>query len=233
MYRQFLYVQKCDFLNGRTNKQVNAAETQSGNKKKAFDIPVRLSKAMARRPLIYLITAVVSTIVLSGCGIYFGGFETDIENDGWITRGTIISNRQVQVNPVERNKQALYGENKRFIASRWDTLQNKNMPRRLSFDPSFSIAGCGDISNVLAKTFHENLVVVWRLDPKSTSSSQSILDPEILHEICEAEERNLALLEKHQFCYKCDNDCLPPLSIILESFYWNARINLRRACGFL
>ena len=51
---------------------------------------------------------------------------------------------------------------------------------------------------------------------KVTNSEASALDPEILHDLCVAEENTQKVLEEQGLCFGCgDYGCLPPYSIVL------------------
>jgi hypothetical protein len=64
-----------------------------------------------------------------------------------------------------------------------------------------------------------NLTETARLWPvwKNVKKSNSALDPEIIHDICVAEQNTQAHLEEKGLCFGCEDEgkCLPPYSIVL------------------
>jgi hypothetical protein len=66
-------------------------------------------------------------------------------------------------------------------------------------------------------TSASNLTQETRLWPvwKTTSSSHSILDSQVLRDICHAETKTQEYLEAHDLCFGCDQGCLPPFSIVM------------------
>jgi hypothetical protein len=56
---------------------------------------------------------------------------------------------------------------------------------------------------------------VWKVNTQHNSTA-SALDPDILLDLCLAEEQTQRILEEHQLCHGCqDGTCLPPYSIVL------------------
>ena len=96
-----------------------------------------------------------------------------------------------------------------------------SLRRRLQdeFDGDGSLEGCDmDWYTPDNLTQDARLWPVWttNTEEEETPSSNSALDPEILHDICVAEQNTLAHLEEKGLCFGCaDGKCLPPYSIVL------------------
>lgn len=65
----------------------------------------------------------------------------------------------------------------------------------------------------------DNLYAIWKAQPKEDSATSSILDVNVLTEICKAEVNTLRVLEESNMCNKCyaganGNSCLPPHSLV-------------------
>ncbi len=69
--------------------------------------------------------------------------------------------------------------------------------------------------NILAQ--RRNLFAMYKTEAKSDTSTLSILEPDVLFEICEAEAATHTKLEENAVCGGCtsSNQCLPPYSLIL------------------
>lgn len=63
----------------------------------------------------------------------------------------------------------------------------------------------------------KNIFAVYKTDPKLEASTKSILDPDVLFQICEAETKTNEFLEENGLCSVCgtSDKCLPPLSLLL------------------
>ena len=71
------------------------------------------------------------------------------------------------------------------------------------------------------------LNAVWRVDPKDEQPSLSTLDPDIINQMCLAEEESLNALQQKGLCFGCqDGKCLPPHSLIrmVRSFVTNGHL---------
>lgn len=66
------------------------------------------ARATARNSWRCLISAIVVTTVLSVIGLVVGGFSIESDNTGWRSRGTLIADREMQVDIVNLNRQALF-----------------------------------------------------------------------------------------------------------------------------
>jgi hypothetical protein len=60
-------------------------------------------------------------------------------------------------------------------------------------------------------TDHSRLWPVWKTQKKTDTA----LNPQVIHDICVAEENTQRHLEEKGLCFGCDEGCLPPYSIVL------------------
>ncbi len=75
------------------------------------------------------------------------------------------------------------------------------------------LPGC-DLSWYTNWTALEDETHLWPLW-QAESNSDSILDPDLLRDLCVAELNTQAVLEAKGLCFGCDEGCLPPYSIVL------------------
>jgi hypothetical protein len=164
-----------------------------------------------------LIFTLVFATVLSAIGVIVGDFKIEVDNKGWRSRGTLIANREMQSDLLTRYQSALFEDSDGTLWNEMQTVIQKGYvdfadrienARRLTCDTSW-------YSSVdLFK--RDNLFAVWKAQPSQEMASMSILDREVLSDICDAEAVTLAMLEENGACSSCDNDkCLPPHSLIL------------------
>jgi hypothetical protein len=88
-----------------------------------------------------------------------------------------------------------------------------NLDQRLLQEQSENLAGCdiGWYTNWTALEKETHLWPIWKANSKKTT----ILDPELLHDVCVSEEKTQAVLEENGLCFGCEDGCLPPFSIVL------------------
>jgi len=188
-------------------------------------ITVKVAIAMARSPWKFLSGSLLSATVLSIIGLVGGKFSIAVENHGWKSRKTLIANRDMQRTILMENQDLLFDDED---GSEWELLENNNKKgwdfdfrRRLSAADDNTLnteerhlesffSGCGAEwyrSDIISEN---NLICAWR--PKGRLSA---LDPEVLLEICKAEQNTLAVMESENACLKYCGKCLPPHSLIL------------------
>ncbi len=70
---------------------------------------------------------------------------------------------------------------------------------------------CGESSHSYLKVFeNNNMVALWE------AGENSLLDPDVIEGICDAEEQTLMMLKDKSFCGSCsEGQCLQPLSLTL------------------
>ena len=86
-----------------------------------------------------------------------------------------------------------------------------DMNRRLQ-DQSDVLQGCDTswyTSSNLTESTH--LWPVWKAQKKDVSA----LSPQVIHDICVAEQNTQEILESKGLCFGCDEGCLPPYSLVL------------------
>jgi hypothetical protein len=237
------------------------------------------AKRMSRIPRIYLAISSLAAIVLSVIGFQVGGFEASVDNAGWQSRGTQISDRQTQLMMTSAFQQYLFfgGEEAwddltKNVQDGWQSnrikggedgakastedkekkLDGKNvtiappgegrllsiseefssqksrlsssmrmnrrlqedMVTRLSEEPS--LKGCNVTWYLTSEDFEEeHLWPIW----KSESASSTILDPQLMRDVCEAELNTQKVLEDNNLCFGCEEGCLPPFSPVFYARY--------------
>ena len=70
----------------------------------------------------YLLLSLTFTIALSLIAFLVGDFSLEVDNRGWRSRGTLISNRQYQLYTLNQNRYNLFYNND---AMTWDTLRTE------------------------------------------------------------------------------------------------------------
>ena len=71
------------------------------------------------------------------------------------------------------------------------------------------------------------LNAVWKVDPNDEQPSLSALEPDIINQMCLAEEESLKALQQKGLCFGCQDDkCFPPHSLIsmVRSFVANGHL---------
>lgn len=63
----------------------------------------QMALRVARAPKTYFWVSFLSVLALSALSMYFGEFRIVVNNVGWPSRGTLVSNRQSQIHLVNRN----------------------------------------------------------------------------------------------------------------------------------
>ena len=184
-----------------------------------------------------------------------GGFDANVDNAGWQSRGTDIANKQTQLLLVNRFKDELFAEgqpkwtdllsnvqpgwqteslgddgddglNRRLKSiddeeSQWYLeTSHRNLQATLDLDqaelgqrliaglPNCNIAWYANVTDLL---YEEHLWPIWKTENPSTT----LLSPNMLRDICVAEENTQRVLEANNFCFGCQDGCLPPYSPVL------------------
>jgi hypothetical protein len=110
------------------------------------DIPitfaVRCAKFMARNPWIHFMIALTIALIFSIVGLTVGNFSVAVDNAGWQSRGTLIANRQTQVQLVLTNAEELstgdpayWDELESTVQPGWESSDRANLDRRLMEPP--------------------------------------------------------------------------------------------------
>jgi len=186
---------------------------------------VLVARAIARNPCRVLVCNVIAAIAISAIAFFAGEFELEIDNTGWLSRGTVIANRQYQYATLRSYKYALFSETD---GSLWEELTSVVQPgfevdederRKLSAEELKSdgmrktqMSDTCDISLYEDDQFvQNNLVAIWK-----SKGQSSILDASSLRSICQSEVETISVLKERQLCYGCsDESCLQPVSLVL------------------
>jgi hypothetical protein len=100
----------------------------------------RRAIGMANRPCLHLLVSLGVAIALSVFGLIVGNFSISAENDGWVSRGTIISDRQSQLVVVDSARDELFSGDPVAWNDYQTKLQEGNERRRLiaEEEPAFT-----------------------------------------------------------------------------------------------
>jgi hypothetical protein len=88
-----------------------------------ISLAVKLSKYTARNPRKVLIGSLVTATFFSFIGLYVGGFKIEVDNKGWLSRKTLVANRQMQNDLVNMNRIDLFDDEDGSV---WSMLQKEN-----------------------------------------------------------------------------------------------------------
>jgi len=199
---------------------------------------------LARHPGKCLATALLLSLVISVFVALVGELKVTTETKGWKSRGTLLSNRQMQDSLVRKFKNDLFFNEylelpRQEEQSPWDYIVNNIVTGYMGMDGEEDLSDDVQPSTFNTSTkslqsqacysdhylspdfiFYNHLIAAWKSDPKEDddeSASFSILDPEAMLEICEAELNTNLLLQEKGYCGDCaeSNHCPPPNSIIM------------------
>lgn len=204
---------------------------------------VRAARATARNPYKCVFGTLITATLFSAIGIVVGKFEIAVDNAGWRSRGTLISNREMQNDLLLQNVAELFQDTD---GSTWEYLENtlsrgyveledRDSARRRTQqqhnrlfqteeqqEPKRSLSTCdtdwygstGSFSMYGSKTMY----AIYKVEHEEEgAASFSILDKEVMSNICEAETNTLQTLQNEGLCDdSCDDGtCLPPHSLLL------------------
>lgn len=188
-----------------------------------FSLAQRIARGTARHPLKALLGSLVFATLLSYIGIGLGEFSIAVDNDGWRSRGTLVSMREMQNEVLSLFRKKLFQDRDGSV---WEDLQNNVQIgyrdlgdtaelRRLQSLPFGST--CNPTKYYGSDLFRDNLFAVYKAEPDADLSKVSILEPEVLLRVCEAEQETQQALQQNGVCGGCEGEqCLPPLSLILS-----------------
>lgn len=86
---------------------------------------VRRAKAMGRNPWTHLLVGFFVSTAIGVVGMTVGKFSIAVDNDGWRTRGTLISERQQQIRLVLKKRNDLFEDTD---GSLWEELKQNVQP---------------------------------------------------------------------------------------------------------
>ncbi len=210
------------------NKNVPAANHQSSV------VAEKIASMIVRHSWKWLLGSIAVCLVLTAVVVLAGDVNVTTGTEGWKSRGTLIADRQIQTEIVKTYKNDLFHDE--YIrhppqeeASPWDFMVNNivldNHPIPLSSSNSTTRRHLGDANSTCGSSYYfsgdyifdNNLIAMWGGIADDKDSKVSILDPENLLAICEAETNTNQVLEDEGLCVdKCGDDggCIPPFSFI-------------------
>ena len=208
-----------------------------------------LARFTARNPRKALVINLVFAFVISTIAVVVGDFKIEADNKGWRSRGTPVSDREIQVDIMNQNLDKLFRDED---GSEWNTLKTElqmgyvDLAERevhyerkrnlLHIDPSSKSNQqnyrsletkdtCSDdwYGDTDAIQNDKNIYAVWSIQ----QDDMSILDAAVMKQICTAEVNTLKIMQDAKVCHKCNNwSCMKPLSLV---FMLRARFDLLEA----
>ena len=188
---------------------------------------------MARRSWTHLSIAFIIAVILSFIGLRYGNFEVTVDNAGWWSRGTLISNRATQEMLINLNRQDLFYDETGDV---WEELQTVIQPnwQRTSREEEeaeneVEVVDNSTLAHVcsgqwygsrdMRKGDERNLMPIWMTedaeDAEDKNPKMSMLDADAMYDLCMAEQNTLNALEDDDSCYKCSGKCIDPYSLVL------------------
>lgn len=92
----------------KDNDEKNTMDLNSDFPKAKLTVVERTARSIARYPKTYLVASLVIATALSAIGLIAGDFKIEVDNKGWRSRGTLISDREMQVDVLNLNRNKLY-----------------------------------------------------------------------------------------------------------------------------
>eukprot|EP00546_Thalassionema_frauenfeldii_P001802 CAMPEP_0178935532 /NCGR_PEP_ID=MMETSP0786-20121207/24609_1 /TAXON_ID=186022 /ORGANISM="Thalassionema frauenfeldii, Strain CCMP 1798" /LENGTH=1026 /DNA_ID=CAMNT_0020613713 /DNA_START=1680 /DNA_END=4760 /DNA_ORIENTATION=- len=204
----------------------------------------RRVRGIARNPWSHFCIALSIAVALSVTGIIIGDFKIEINNKGWFTRGTRISDRHSQVLLMSNNQVRLqeadneefwqeleenvqpgwyndeYSSRRRLTNSRYKwTTNNITQERKM-------MNGCDLDYYSRGPPFQKRrLIAIWKTQKDSPFNSS------VINDICNAEQNTQAVLDENDLCVRCDDgSCLPPLSVVSYARFAVQDFNFQLSC---
>ena len=229
---------------GPESPPVDLSSSSSSSSSSSHKLTRDISRFVGRKPLPCLLGGLFLCCILTITAVTAGNFEVVYENDGWKSRGTAISKREIQSHIILDHREDLVSD--KFISlppeaqdsysSPWDYMQQNVIPggtqygsygrrrlakgtkqksRRVDEEPLTCHTIWFDQPN-LTETFPErnHLVAIWKIN-SSKDDPTSILNAKALVEICNAEYTTKHIIGANNFCDTCDDEnCPPPFSLV-------------------
>jgi hypothetical protein len=208
----------------------------------------KIAHFTARQPLKVLLGTLTVATIFAVITAFGSDLNVSVDNKGWRSRGTVIANREMQLDVILAETTRLFEDTD---GSAWEDLENNvsygyrdystrtedrrltkrssdNMNRKLFSDT----CDTDYYKSMLAKN---NLFAVYKTDPLLETSTKSILEPDVLFEICETETKMKTVLEENGVCSGCDtsDECLPPHSLLLVLRLYLGDDSLELSCSDL
>jgi predicted RND superfamily exporter protein len=209
---------------------------------KRMSIPKKVARFQANHPWKCLIGTLLVSTLFSAYGILFSDFEVSVDDKGWRSRGTLIANREMQNDVLRRIKTKLFedtdgsewedavnnvaygyipidsmGDEDEEGGSSTSTSSDSTSSDSTSSANSTIVEGCDSEKYYGNIIFKKNLHATYKTDRNLDTSTKSILDPDVLFDICAAETKTHELLQEKKLCGGCPgtDQCLPPYSLLL------------------
>mmetsp|Transcript_11561 Transcript_11561/g.17334 ORF Transcript_11561/g.17334 Transcript_11561/m.17334 type:complete len:851 (+) Transcript_11561:73-2625(+) len=201
-------------------------------KKEASELSKKLALIIARKPGCFLASSLLLCILLTVLAVAVGDIVITVDNTGWKSRGTLVAKRAMQADLLIEHQDDLY--NDRFIQlpaeaaalydSPWDYMQDNVVSGYISIgahgrkimdagsDPSCDQEEWYDSFLTQLEKFEDrnNLVALWK-----GTSELSILEKDVLFDLCQAEKQTIESLGQNGFCTSCENNrCIAPFSLV-------------------
>jgi Patched family len=107
---------------------------------KKYSLAQRYAISIANRPCTHFFTSLILSIVIGILGMWLGEFEVSVDNAGWNSRGTLISDRHTQVVLVHQNRFDLWSSATRDNGLNvWDDLTRNIQPGWESDDDAVAV----------------------------------------------------------------------------------------------
>ena len=191
-------------LSASKSDQTSSTADSSGchqNNKPKLSLAQRFASSVAAHPKRHLYSTLLVCALLTIAafvGAAVTGAKVALEGSGF-TRGTLVSGRTVQLKRlIQLNQQEDNGQS--------DDIK----------DPPVSELVCSGKwygSRHMASNEQLNLMTVW----KTQDDSQNALDSDALYQMCMNEEHVLESMEENDLCYKCQERCIQPYSLVLAA----------------
>ena len=185
--------------------QTSSTADSSGchqNNQPKLSFTQRFASSVAAHPKRHLYTTLLVCALLTIAafvGATVTGATVQLEGSGF-TRGTLVSGRFVQTTRLNQLNQQ--EDNGQSIGTTKDSPVS-----------ALVCSGKWYGSRYMASEEQLNLMTVW----KTQDGSQNALDSDSLYQMCMNEEHVLESMEENDLCYKCQDRCIQPYSLVLAA----------------
>jgi len=197
----------------------------NGENKQAKSCVKKVAGMIGRKPGLFLATTLFPCIIFTILAVTLGNLNITVDNKGWKSRGTLAANREMQNDLLFKYQEDLYydsfidlpGEGAGSNDSPWDYIQenvasgfvNIGTYGRKIMEVESDQSCNSEWYSLRGQSNQNSLLAVWK-----ANSELSILDTNVLIDICKAERRTVESLEEHDFCRLCESSCLAPFSLV-------------------
>jgi 5-methyltetrahydrofolate--homocysteine methyltransferase len=195
------------------------------------DLPIRARVAVfiARNPRTIIFSTLGVSLILCMIDVLYGNINVDMENRGWKSRGTNISERGMQSSVFKKYRIDLFNDEDGEL---WDYVTTTT----LDGYTDIGLAAPIDTEIKIQSNTTSNETIPSQCDPSWYTSTwpgpglkgdnmnaiwkpvagKSALDPEVIFEICEMEQAIVDILSRQSnLCDPCNGGkCLNPSSLI-------------------